>query len=250
MDADDYLSEDAFEIFKNTIDSHPSQVMLFGYTSVLDGTLSKISESDLVQNRYYSFSKMDDRVNMIANIYFLNNLYSVWNKVYLRNFIIEKNINFPNTRTAQDAFFNIDVFKKIETFNWISDHLYFYIVNRKNSNQNTAKSKFLDEYKLLQQLELLTNIDLKSNNVNLFINSERLRIANNEIKFLYRQDPRFVKEAFSNNKQLYSVIQKIDFKTFLKSRIQFRNLTYYILLKSKPGLILYTQLLKLKNLKN
>lgn len=250
MDADDYLSEDAFDVFKNKLEFKQCQVLLFGFTAVLDNTFSKIFESDLVQDLYFSFSTMNERMSIISKIYFTNNLYSVWNKVYLREFIVKKNIKFPNTRTAQDAFFNIDVFKKVEKFSWISDHLYFYIINRKNSNQNTVKSKFLDEYKLLQQLELLTNIDEKSNDVNLFINSERLRISINEIKFLYKQNPMLVKDAFSNNQRLHSVIQEINFKVFLKNRMQIRNIAYYILLKSKPGLILYTQLLKLKNLGN
>lgn len=248
MDADDYLAEDAFEVLKNNIESKQCQVMLFGFTAVLDNTFSKIYESDRVQDECFSPSTMNERLSIISKIYFANSSYAVWNKVYLRDFLVKENIKFPNTRTAQDAFFNIEVFKKVETFCWVSDRLYFYIVNRENSNQNAIKSKFLDEYELLQQLELLTSNDSKSSNVNLFINSERLRIVNNEIKFLYRQNPKLVKKAFSNNKKLYSVIQEIDFKIFLKNTIQIRNVLNYILLRSKLGLTLYTQLLRLKNL--
>ncbi|WP_312066000.1 glycosyltransferase [Leuconostoc lactis] len=250
MDADDYLADDAFEILKNTIEIRQSQVILFGFTAVLDDTFSKMFGSDQVQDDHFSFSTVNERVKMMSRVYFANNLYVVWNKVYLRDFIINKNIKFPNNRTAQDAFFNIDVFKHLETFSWISNQLYYYIVNRKNSNQNTIKSKFLDEYKLLKQLELLTNTDVGNIDLDLLINSERLRIAYNEIEFSYVQNPKLVKELISNNAQLRSVIQEIDFKIFLKDRRHYSKIIYYVLFRSKVGLAVYSQLRTLKILGN
>lgn len=247
MDADDYLSEAAFEVFKKNVELNPCQVLLFGFTAVVDDTFSKIFESDFVSDNYFSFAKSNEKLSTISKIYFSNNLYAVWNKVYLREFIVKKNIKFPNTRTAQDALFNIDVFKTVETLSWISDHLYFYIVNRTDSNQNTPKSKFLDEYNLLKKLELLSKDDSKNNDWNSLINSERHRIVNNEIKFLYRQNPSLAKRLILNNIQLNSIIQDVDFKVFLKDKKQFKKIIYYVFFKYKMGLDLYFQLIKLKD---
>ncbi len=78
----------------------------------------------------------------------------VWNKVYKREFIVDKNLTFPRLLIQQDEVFNIHVYEKASTLVIIPDVLYHYVVYDKGNTRSNYIQERLSIYNSVKE-ELL-----------------------------------------------------------------------------------------------
>lgn len=184
MDGDDYLEHNALHFIKSKLDKTNSEVLIFGFNSVsgINGNVTYSSKQS--SNHDFININEEERAQIIVDTYFKNSLYVVWNKVYNRKFLIKNEISFPNTRTAQDAFFNLIALSQVKKLSVISNPFYYYVSDRVESNQNIQKSKFEDEYNLLKKLEDMLQPYKSKRLINKLLMFERIRILKNEVSFV------------------------------------------------------------------
>ncbi|MGL5299881.1 glycosyltransferase family 2 protein [Weissella confusa] len=151
MDADDEVLPTFFEVLNNVLNKVNVDMVFFGF-SEYDMTFSKFSNSRFNSDEGEVVLENDARVTWFEKWFLENNVFSVWTKVYNKKFLVENNLLFPNTRTAQDAIFNVDVFAKANKIYSVPESLYKYNANRPGSNQTVLKSKFDDEKAMLDHL--------------------------------------------------------------------------------------------------
>ncbi|MHA5207620.1 glycosyltransferase family 2 protein [Oenococcus oeni] len=185
IDADDFLSDNSLSIIYNAVQKNKPDELLFGYNNI-DGKGRIISRSDSTTAKNIALSNPSDRIELSSDIFVHNSFYTVWNRVYSRKFIIQSKIRFGNTRTAQDAIFNVDLFSKVVKISWIPDCLYNYGVGRKSSNQTVLRSKFSDELILLKHLEIFLSSSVEpvlKGRILQFFDLEKYRVLVIEAKF-------------------------------------------------------------------
>jgi glycosyltransferase involved in cell wall biosynthesis len=137
-DPDDVISEDFVETVLLEINRDAYQMILFGHETIDEnGTFvnQKVGDRELeiLSNNEFSDNFMD--------IYEDYNLFSPWNKVYLKRFLNDYNLEYTSQKTGQDAIFNLCNYQYLEKIKVIPACLYRYRMNREGSAQTTYNPK-------------------------------------------------------------------------------------------------------------
>ena len=60
-------------------------------------------------------------------------LYTVWNKIYRGEFLLENNLSFEQYELGEDVRFNLDVYREVKKIYLSQDSYYVYVIGRKGS---------------------------------------------------------------------------------------------------------------------
>lgn len=140
VDSDDYINELMYEKLYRLVNEYRVQMGMCAYkeTYLYDNT-EKIVNTNLKETKIYN--KEEIRKYIIST--FANNenfgFYCLWNKIYLREFIIENKILMDEAREhGEDWWFNISLFNLLESYIYTDEALYNYI----HVNENSLMSKY------------------------------------------------------------------------------------------------------------
>lgn len=135
MDSDDWAEKTMLEDMYNAAEANNSQLVISGY--YIDTYYS--------DNEFYSqeqsfpttvFSSREDFRKNAYKLFDRNLLYTPWNKLFLREYIMENNIRFKNV-FWDDFPFNLDVVKDVERVVVLENKYYHFM--RARAESETAK---------------------------------------------------------------------------------------------------------------
>ena len=182
VDSDDEISEDyiksVFEILNSKKDI---DYIIFGYKNVFVNKEIEVSYKNGFIVDYNTF------INDYLYNFFDNSLiYSVWNKIYKRNLILNNNIKFKkNYKFNEDIIFCMEYLEFAKTIANINKPLYNYYCDISTSLSKTFDVKSFDSLYYLYKIFLKIDNNKKYNNIfilKLFENISKLSKSKN-IKF-------------------------------------------------------------------
>lgn len=148
VDPDDFISEEALNNNVGIINLYKPDIIFNGYTELRKDLLNKTYLKENKPSVYGLLHQKEFRMkfNEIERV----GSRALWNKLYKKSFLIDNDINFTDQRVGQDALFNYEVYKYVETL-FINDKCYYtYDSLRENSAVKTFKSdRFLYEIRIV-----------------------------------------------------------------------------------------------------
>lgn len=229
MDPDDYLEKNFFSNIGHILMESKIEVLLFGNNIV---NSEKVKLREKVGNLKKSYLVNRDIADDFEYLNSNYNMFSVWNKIYKRDFLMENNILFDNQKTGQDAIFNLKVLKFVNRMEVVPKCFYNYLELRPDSAQTKFKeTKVLDNLAISREFRNLLDLwDIKNGFGDDFpISSVYLMI--NEANVVFKSYNEF-------NKKIDFVFNSENFKKSFRESVRFSKLTIkgkvkFILFKSK-----------------
>lgn len=124
-DSDDFMNPKMLEVMYNAININKADIAVCDFSMVyIDRTMEKFSklndgvfsfENNSIVDYYYKFSGAPKPNNY------------VWSRMYRKEFLIDNNIKFPNTRYSEDNLFNLSLLLKSPKIVHVGQSLYDYI---------------------------------------------------------------------------------------------------------------------------
>lgn len=154
MDPDDFVSEDFFEkIFPTLNDKW--DVLCFGYNEIKENKDTILSCRPHLYTHCGLLGKNEFR-NEFIELFKTDMMYNVWSRIYNKSFILKHDIKFPSKPIGEDTSFNFQVYRHLNTIQFIDSPLYNYIAGRSGSALTSFHPRRieiqLDELQALQQL--------------------------------------------------------------------------------------------------
>ncbi|KRN06321.1 glycosyltransferase EpsH [Liquorilactobacillus sucicola DSM 21376 = JCM 15457] len=158
-DPDDYLADDTVAAILKMI-TKQAELFIFNYWNV-DSLTGKKERKFLGVNAL--LNKADFRSDFVK-LFKTEMLYTVWNKVYQKKFLLEHRLLFGNAPMGQDVRFNLAVYEKVDSVYLSTECLYYYVQDRIGSSTTKYRSNRFqlksEEVHLLQKL--LTEFGLEA----------------------------------------------------------------------------------------
>lgn len=128
IDSDDWVKPDYIEILYSNITKYNCDLIIANHYTFDDKTkyLKPFNHPDM----FYNF--IIDSAENKQKILTLRMIWSVWNKIYDRNFLLKNDIYFK-TNKMEDILFIYETVLKSAGFMFIKDATYYYRINRKDS---------------------------------------------------------------------------------------------------------------------
>lgn len=154
MDPDDFVFENFFEkIFPNLNDKW--DVLCFGYNEIKENKDTILSCRPHLYTYCGLLGKNEFR-NEFIELFKTDMMYNVWSRIYNKSFILKHDIKFPSKPIGEDTSFNFQVYRHLNTIQFIDSTLYNYIAGRSGSALTSFHPRRieiqLDELQALQQL--------------------------------------------------------------------------------------------------
>lgn len=156
MDPDDWLEGEMF--FENglLLARNQPDILIFGY---YDHIYNEIRTQDLEDQYIENRSEFLSEFNALFN---KGIMYTLWNKLYRRDFLAENELTFGTEKNGQDYVFNLSVYDKVNSVTVSSQKYYHYVVKRIGS----ATNKFHPDVYLYYKQEQLKLIEfLRKNDI-------------------------------------------------------------------------------------
>lgn len=148
VDADDVIAPNAIEVLLEAILQHPSDCYLFGVERIFGKEHLVLANSENCQ--YLSGEQISKNFDDIFSVNLLNPL---WNKLLKREIIIKNELRFKNLRSGQDAEFGIRYFTYIHTLYVMTNVLYIYVLmSSSSSSHKFQKTYFVDHEAMFKAL--------------------------------------------------------------------------------------------------
>lgn len=151
VDADDYLVGNLFSDMENQLDSE-IDLLVFSYYNSLEKNLSETTRSAKI----LPIEGRKDRNQFIAlftELFLSDMMYTVWNKIYRREFLEEHRIIFEQYELGEDVRFNLNVYESVHKVSFSQTCYYVYISGRAGSAMGRYNPK-----RMSYQLEELGKI--------------------------------------------------------------------------------------------
>lgn len=149
IDGDDYMELDALEKLYNKISSTNSDITICTWNR-FDDLTGKIDRKHVYAKLKQIPTDFDDKTFNWHDI-----KYSVfwqtsvpWDKMYKREFLVNKNVLFPGEIYFEDNVFVYDALFKAERISVLREDLIYYRCNRKNAVTNSRNYLFFDYFKI------------------------------------------------------------------------------------------------------
>ena len=256
MDPDDFVSEDFFEkIFPNLNDKW--DVLCFGYNEIKENKDTILSCRPHLYTHCGLLGKNEFR-NEFIELFKTDMMYNVWSRIYNKSFILKHDIKFPSKPIGEDTSFNFQVYRHLNTIQFIDSTLYNYIAGRSGSALTSFHPRRieiqLDELQALQKLlekfqiedaSLIQEIKTK------IIVSAAFQISNLNAR---RKEKIELLQSIITNKAFYNIFsgnrnQTIgSYKTLLRERdisSFLRKLSIDLLTKKKFRTVIFIEKMKM-----
>lgn len=151
VDADDYLVGNLFSDMENQLDSE-IDLLVFSYYNSLEKNLSETARSAKI----LPIKGKKDRnqfIDLFTELFLSDMMYTVWNKIYRREFLEEHRIMFEQYELGEDVRFNLKVYERINRISFSQTCYYVYISGRVGSAMGRYNPK-----RMSYQLEELGKI--------------------------------------------------------------------------------------------
>ncbi len=145
LDSDDTAAPDMIEKAMDVMSESDPDLLLFGYEEIFFSESGKEKSRLSRQLEQLDLRTAEECRAKYCKLVFDAFLNQPWNKVYKKSIIDTNNIRFPNVRRTQDAIFNGEYFKHINSMYAIPEPLYFF----RQNNMDKVWRKFpRDSYKI------------------------------------------------------------------------------------------------------
>ena len=239
VDADDYLVGNLFADMENKLHSKVD-LLVFSYHHSIEKKLTELKRTTNVLP-YNGIIDKDAFIVLFKELFLTAMMYTVWNKIYRRDFLIENNLYFLKYELGEDVRFNLKVYDLVENIVLSTECYYVYISGRMNSAMGSYNPN-----RVAYQLEELSQIEYLLNKWNIFdksfINILKSRILMSNIQNIVLQ-----KIPINTQKKIIGEICSInDINTLINSSSSKLQILMRILLKNK----LYTIVIFLKRIQS
>ena len=241
VDADDYLVGNLFSDMENQLDSG-LDLLVFSYYNSLEKNLSETTRSAKI----LPIEGKKDRNQFIAlftELFLSEMMYTVWNKIYRREFLEEHRIMFEQYELGEDVRFNLNVFECVHTISFSKTCYYGYVSGRTDS----AMGQY-NPYRMSYQLEELEKVDQLMTGWDIhddqFIDQIKARILMSNIQNISNQKMSLSKkrhyvEVLCRNQEMIALLKKATspLHPLVRRLLHFRMYLTVIFLKKLQTLI-------------
>ena len=241
VDADDYLVGNLFSDMENQLDSG-LDLLVFSYYNSLEKNLSETTRSAKI----LPIEGKKDRNQFIAlftELFLSDMMYTVWNKIYRREFLEEHRIMFEQYELGEDVRFNLNVFECVHKVSFSKTCYYVYVSGRTGS----AMGQY-NPYRMSYQLEELEKVDQLMTGWDIhddqFIDQIKARILMSNIQNISNQKMSLSKkrhyvEVLCRNQEMIALLKKATspLHPLVRRLLHFRMYLTVIFLKKLQTLI-------------
>lgn len=140
-DPDDYFKPTLLADNVMLAERKNADLVVFGYTRELEGKPQ--NRETLLPRQPHFYTKAGFR-NHFRNFYHFSP-YSLWNKLYRRQYLREHKIRFTNQKLGQDALFNINVYREISNVAFNRKPYYHYVTHTGSAVNRYRDDRFTME---------------------------------------------------------------------------------------------------------
>lgn len=231
VDSDDYLVGNLFAEFEDKL-VLDLDLAVFSYYDSFEEDLTEKQRTEKSLPFKGNYDK-DGFIKIFKELFLSNMLYTVWNKIYRREFLLENNLSFEQYELGEDVRFNLNVYREVNKIYLSQDSYYVYVTGRKGSAMSSYNPKRL-QYQL-QELKLVDSLlkdwHIDSSNLD---NAVKARILMSNIYNISKQ-----KLPVTNKVKLVKEICKNkDMADFIRNDSSLLNPLIKMLLKCRMYIVL------------
>ena len=152
VDADDYLVGNLFSDVESQLDSQ-LDLLVFSYYNSIEKNLSEINRSAKILPAEGKKDK-GEFIALFQELWLTDMMYTVWNKIYRKEFLEEHQIIFESYELGEDVRFNLNVYQHVNAVFLVKSCYYVYISGRIDSAMGQHNPNRMN-----YQLEELEKID-------------------------------------------------------------------------------------------
>ena len=241
VDADDYLVGNLFSDMENQLDSG-LDLLVFSYYNSLEKNLSETTRSAKILPIEGKKDK-NQFIALFTELFLSDMMYTVWNKIYRREFLEEYRIVFEQYELGEDVRFNLKVYERVNRISFSQTCYYVYISGRVGSAMGCYNPK-----RMSYQLEELGEIDQLMMRWNIhndqFIDQIKARILMSNIQNISNQKMSLSKkrhyvEVLCRNQEMIALLKKAasPLHPLVRRLLHFRMYLTVIFLKKLQTLI-------------
>ena len=241
MDADDYLVGNLFSDVESQLDSQ-LDLVVFSYYNSIEKNLSEINRSAKILPAEGKKDK-SEFIALFQELFLTDMMYTVWNKIYRREFLEEHQIVFESYELGEDVRFNLNVYQHVNTVFLVKSGYYVYVSGRVDSamgqyNPNRMNYQ-LEELGKVDQLMISWN-----SHDDQFIDQIKARILMSNIQNVSKQKMSLSKkrhyvEVLCRNQEMIALLKKATspLHPLVRRLLHFRMYLTVIFLKNLQTLI-------------
>ncbi|MCY7084166.1 glycosyltransferase [Streptococcus oralis] len=154
VDSDDYLVGNLFAEFEDKL-APDLDLLVFSYYNSFEQEMTERNRTKKSLPHSGLYDK-NDFIKIFTDLLLSDMLYTVWNKFYRREFLIDNNISFEKYELGEDVRFNLKVYRNLNEVYLSQDSYYVYVIGRKGSAMSGYNPKRL-QYQL-QELKLVDGL--------------------------------------------------------------------------------------------
>ena len=207
-------------------------LVVFSYYNSFEEDLTEKSRTEKSLPFKGNYDK-DGFIKIFKELFLSDMLYTVWNKIYRREFLLENNLSFEQYELGEDVRFNLDVYHKVNKIYLSQDSYYVYVIGRKGSAMSGYNPK-----RLQYQLEELKMVDNLLSDWNLdsfdFDNTVKARILMSNIYNITKQNLSLNRKI----KLVKDTCERQDMEDFIKNDSSVLNPLIKLLLKCRMYVVL------------
>lgn len=241
VDADDYLEGNLFSDLESQLDSQ-LDLLVFSYYNSIEQNLSEITRSAKILPTEGKKDK-SDFIALFQELFLTDMMYTVWNKIYRREFLEEHQIVFESYELGEDVRFNLNVYQHVNTVFLVKSGYYVYVSGRIDS----AMGQY-NPYRMSYQLEELEKVDQLMTGWDIhddqFIDQIKARILMSNIQNISNQKMSLSKkrhyvEVLCRNQEIIALLKKAasPLHPLVRQLLHFRMYLTVIFLKKLQTLI-------------
>ena len=241
VDADDYLLGNLFSDVESQLDSQ-LDLLVFSYYNSIEKNLSEIDRSAKILPTEGKKDK-SDFIALFQELWLTDMMYTVWNKIYRKEFLEEHQIVFESYELGEDVRFNLNVYQHVNAVLLVKSCYYVYISGRIDSamgqyNPNRMNYQ-LEELGKVDQLMISWNSHDEQ-----FIDQIKARILMSNIQNISKQKMSLSKkrhyvEVLCRNQEMIALLKKATspLHPLVRRLLHFRMYLTVIFLKKLQTLI-------------
>ena len=241
VDSDDYLVGNLFADFADKL-VLDMDLAVFSYYNSFEEDLTEKQRTEKSLPFKGNYDK-DGFIKIFKELFLSDMLYTVWNKIYRREFLLENNLSFEQYELGEDVRFNLNVYRNVNRIFLSQDSYYVYVIGRKGSAMSSYNPKRI-QYQL-QELKmvdsLLSDWYLDSFDLDQTI---KARILMSNIYNISKQNTQFSSKVeyvkdICENKDIKSFIhtEENDLKPFINYLLKQKRYSTVLFLKMVQALI-------------
>lgn len=231
VDSDDYLVGNLFAEFEDKL-TPDLDLLVFSYYNSFEQEMIEKNRTKKILPYNGSYDKYDFS-KIFKDLFLSDMLYTVWNKIYRREFLLENNLSFEQYELGEDVRFNLDVYREVNKIYLSQDSYYIYVIGRKGSAMSGYNPKRL-QYQL-QELELVDSLlkdwNIDSSNLD---NTVKARILMSNIHNISKQKLPVIKKV----KLVKEICKSKDMADFIRNDSSILNPLVKMLLRCRMYIVL------------